>query len=312
MKYFIIPFSILSVPLFGFSQGKKDLQLQVDSLTFQVKKLEDSKKYLESELKNVQLSLTNVTTTMSFVTKSNLDLESQVKFQYNQLQKLMTQNDSLLKVFNVSVGSKFVVAPTNESDSIIYVIQNYYLSKKWQDRLAYVLNPESVKPLMENAYKDQFQSQSYEKNQINIPGSNYAFGKTFKVFVNGEVVFYLKKTIEGFKIDWEATRGYNPISVATFKSEQSTTPTVFRVSAKLINSYWDTYGLNAQNYVSVYSELGGAYMLMSTASELKKILADGEEHQLIIEARYKEFTSADGYVERFIVITKFIKDGWDK
>jgi hypothetical protein len=313
MNKFTLPFLFLFITFTGYSQGKKDLQQQVDSLILQIKKIEDSKKYLESELKNVQLNLTNVSTTMSFVTKSNLDLESQVKNQSIQLQKLMIQNDSLLKVFNVSVGSKFVVSPTNESDSIVFVIQNYYLSKKWQDRLAYVLNPESVKSLMENAYKDQFKSYSFEKNQINVPSSNYALGKTFKVFVNGETV-YLKKTKDGFKIDWEATWGYNPISISAFKSEESTTPTVLRLTVKLGDLYYEDYGVNSKNYLSMTSELGYTWMTLSSSSELKKILSDGKEHQIIVEACYKTTNDIKGYgwERKDIFFTKFIKDGWDK
>ena len=296
---------------FCFSQSKKDLQLQVDSLVIQVNKIEESKKYLEGEIKNLQLNLSNITTTMGFVSKSNLDLEAQVKIQTAQIQKLISQNDSLLRVFGASGEAKFVISPTNEADSIIYVIQNYYKAKKWDDKLIYVLNPESVKPLMASAYKDEYKAYSYEKSQINIASSNYALGKTFKVFVDGKSI-YITKTNDGFKIDWEATYGYNPTSFAVFNSEKSTKPTVFRAEIYLDDYYIEGVGLSKTYYVSMReSEFGACWMPANISGELKKLLADGKKHQVFLEAQYRTFSDDYSSIEK-IVITKFIKDGWDK
>ena len=50
-------------------------------------------------------------------------------------------------------------------------------------------------------------------------------------------ILYCKKTSNGFKIDWEATRGYNPVSFRTFKANFSSQPTEFRVYANLYNYY---------------------------------------------------------------------------
>jgi len=310
---------LLSVP-FSFSQSKKDLQVQVDSLVYQIKKFEsqqlniiEKNKTIENELKNLQLNLTNVTTTMSFVSKSNLELENIVKSQTALIQKLSNQNDSLLKVFNVSGEPKFILSPQNETDSIIYVIQQYYKAKKWEDRLPFVLNSDAMKPLMAEAYKDKFNSYSFEKSQINVPGSNFTISKTFKVFVDG-ITVYIKKTKDGFKIDWEATFGYNPKSIAAFKSEKSTTPTTFRTTINLNDFYWENYGLTKNNYLALrMDEVGICFISVSNngLTELKKILADGKEHQLIIEAQYKIFSNEYDSIEQ-VIITKFIKDGWDK
>lgn len=314
MQKLLLVLLIINLHFSICSQSKKDLELQLDSLKMQIKKLESKSTQMDNELKNLQLNLTNITTTMSFVSKSNLDLESQVKNQQDFLKTLIAQNDSLLKIFMVSGGEKFVLSPKNESDSIIYVIQNYFLAKKWQDRLAYVLNPESVKSLMEFAYKDGFKSYKYEKDQINIPGSNYPLGKTFKAFVDGEPI-YLKRTKDGFKYDWEASYGYNPIFTSAFLSEESTTPTVFRLTVKLQDFYREEYGINSKNYIAMYSsELGTVYMLQSAAFDLKKIILDGEKHQIIAEAYHKRLSDINGYglEEKFIFFTRFIKDGWDK
>ena len=92
------------------------MQLQVDTLSLKNRELDEKyrsldEKYrsleekcraLESEVKNIQINFLNVSTTMSLVTKSNTDLDAQVKSQSTMIQKLISQNDSLLKVFNIS------------------------------------------------------------------------------------------------------------------------------------------------------------------------------------------------------------------
>jgi hypothetical protein len=261
---------------------------------------------------------------MSLVVKSNLDLEAQVKAQLSQIQKLesqvnsqlsqiqklFSQNDSLQKVFNLSGGAKFVLAPTSESDSIIFVLQNYFKAKKWEERLPYVLDPEKVKPLMSSIYGNSYESETYEKDKINIPGENYPLGKGFKVFVDGKTV-YLKKTQNGFKIDWEATTGYNPISFAVFNAEKSTKSTVFRERLKLYDTYWDSYGLVKSSYLSLNGYgFSRCWMPVNVTAELKKILSDGQYHDVIIEAQYRTY-SDDYSKDEFVIVTKFIKEGWD-
>jgi hypothetical protein len=307
--------SVLSVlilfPSLLFAQSKKDIQTQVDTLSAQIKKLEDANRLMSNELKTLQLSLTNITTTMSFVSKSNLDLEQQVKSQLQTISKLTQQNDSLLKVFGINNSPKFIVNPRNESDSIMFVVQSYFGAKKWEDRLPYVLNADGVKPLMAEAYKNEFSSILFENNKINIPGSNYTLGKKLKIFVDGEVV-YLKRSIDGFKIDWEATTGYNPKSIAVFKSEKSATPVQLRVEMKLDSYEMKDYNITKTNYLSIYTDyLGDAFMPLSNANEFKKVLADGKSHQVIVEAKYQTFESEYSAYD-VIIITKFIKEGWDK
>ena len=101
-----------------FAQSKKDVQLQVDTLSLKnreldekCRSLEEKCRALESEVKNIQINFLNVSTTMSMVTKSNADLDAQVKSQSTMIQKLISQNDSLLKVFNISGEALISVDP---------------------------------------------------------------------------------------------------------------------------------------------------------------------------------------------------------
>lgn len=307
-----------------FAQSKKDLQLQVDSLSLKnreldqkCRSLEEKCRTLESEVKNIETNFLNVSTTMSMVTKSYNDLDAQVKSQSALIQKLISQNDSLLKVFNISGEGIIVVDPKNETDSIIYVIQKYFSAKRWEDRLPLVLNSDKVKPLMAESYQNQFSSETIEKQKINIPSTNYKQDRTFKVFVDGDII-YLKRTDQGFKIDWEATYGYNAKDPSVICSEKSTNPTKIRVEVELDDYYPADYGITKSGYIALRISgcIGNCYISLSNskASDLKKLLSDGKHHQLIIEGAFKSFywsydnsSSLD-----YFIITKFIKDGWDE
>ena len=318
-----IPFLVLFLlPCLSLAQSKKDLQSEIDSLEaknmqimLRLNTSEERQKSLENELKNIQITLTNTTTTMSLVTKTNLDLEAQVKSQALLVQKLMAQNDSLLRAFTANgAEEKFVTNPKNETDSIIYVIQNYYKAKKWEDRLQYVINADKVKPLMADAYKDEFKSRAYEKANINVPGSGYQKGKTFKVFINSEPI-YLIKTENGFKLDWEATHGYNEKTIAAFDSEKSGNVHILRTRIGLGRSCsYEYYGFNKGSHICFIGDFTGeAFMSLSNpqATELKKLLEDGKWHQVIVEMQYKTFNTE--YESRqFPFVTKFIKAGWDQ
>jgi hypothetical protein len=308
---------------FLFSQSKKDFQLQIDSLFLKNKvleqksqSLEDKCRFLDGELKSYQTNLLNLSTTVSVVSKTNSDLDDQLKSQNLLIKKLIFQNDSVIKVLKAkgNVDSKFIVIPENEFDSILFVVQNYFKAKKWEDRLPFVYKPDLVKPLMADAYQNEYRSEIFENDKINVPSSNYLLGRSFKIFVNGEIV-YLKKTEDGFKIDWEATIGYNPKQTSVICSEKSTNPNILRVEMKLYDSYSDDYGLTKSKYISL--NIPGCIFVAfisisnSKALELKKVLSDGKSHQVIIEGSFVNYASS--YDERDVfVISKFIKEGWDQ
>jgi hypothetical protein len=307
-----------------FAQSKKDLLLQVDTLYLKnreldqrCRSLEEKFRILESEVKNIQTNFLNISTTMSMITRSNTDLDAQVKSQSTMIQKLTSQNDSLLKVFNISGEAKILVDPKNETDSIIYLIQKYYSAKRWEDRLPLVLNSDKVKPLMAESYQNKFSSKTIEKQRINVPNTNYQRDKTFKVFVDG-VITYLKRTSQGFKIDWEATYGYNTIDPSVICSEKSTIPTKIRVEVKLDDYYPPDYGITKSGYVALHISgcIGSCYISLSNskAIELKKILSDGKYHELIIEGAFKTYywSYDNSNSLDYFIITKFIKEGWDE
>jgi len=302
-------FSLLVVSL-TFAQSKKDMEQNILQLQEKIKNL-------ESEITNIKTNLTNTTTTLGLVSKSNLDLEKLVKDQSILIEKLIKQNDSLLIVFKVKKDADFVSTPKNEEDSIIYLIQSYYACKKWEDRLAFVLKPETAKPSMKVYYTDNYKYSTITKDEISIQGSGYKINESFKVVISGYTIIYCKKTNDGFKIDWEASAGLNPVSMKTFKANLSTQPTEFRVNAT-IGTYYNYNFSDAKNThwnVNIEDKEGnnirGCYISKSSAEgkKLYEILKDGKTHALILELKIDATENNSGGIA---IITKVVKDGWSK
>jgi hypothetical protein len=308
-KMTLMIFSLLIVSL-TFAQSKKDMDQKFLQLDEKIKNL-------ENEITNIKTNLLNTTTTLGLVSKSNLDLEKLVKDQSIFIEKLIRQNDSLLIAFKVKKEDDFVSNPKNENDSIIFLIQSYYACKKWEDRLAFVLKPETVKSYMKGYYTDNYKSSTITKEEISIQGSGYKINEFFKVFVGSNTIFYCKKTMDGFKIDWEASVGFNPVSMKTFKANLSNQPTPFRVYAT-IGSYYNYNYDDAKNThwnISIKDNekngISGCYISKSSAEgeKLYEILKDGKTHALILELKIDATEDNSGGLA---IITKVVKDGWSK
>jgi hypothetical protein len=309
MKFIKLMILLLFIVNTAFAQSKKETEQKILLL-------EEKAKNLDNEIINIKTNLINTVTTLGLVSKSNTDLEKQVKDQNLLIEKLIKQNDSLLIVFKVNKEADFVITPKNEEDSIIFLIQSYKACKKWEDRLAYVLKPESVKPYMKEYYSDNYKSSIIKKDLISIQGGGYQTNESFKVLLDGSTNFYCKKTNDGFKIDWEASSGYNPISMKTYMANLSSVPSEFRVKAN-IDTYYNYNYRDAQNThwsISTYDPNDGRISCYISKSSLEgkkiyEILKDGKNHDLILEIKIDATEDNSGGIG---IITKFVKEGWSK
>lgn len=292
-----------------YAQSKKETEQKILLL-------EEKAKNLDSEIINIKTNLINTVTTLGLVSKSNTDLEKQVKDQNILIEKLIKQNDSLLIVFKVNKEADFVITPKNEEDSIIFLIQSYYACKKWEDRLAYVLKPESVKPKMKEYYSDNYKSSIIKKDRISIQGGGYQSNESFKVVLDRSTNFYCKKINDGFKIDWEASIGYNPISMKTYKANLSTVPSEFLVKASIGTTYFYNYRdaqITHWNIMTSDEDGNSIYCYITKSSlegkKIYEILKDGESHEMILELKIDATENNSGSIG---IITKFVKEGWSK
>lgn len=307
----------------SFSQSKKEteakinqLEEKINQLEGKVNQLEEKNKNLENEVANVKTNLTNTTTTLSLVSKSNLDLEKLVQEDKKLIEKLIQQNDSLLALSKVKKEETVIIEPKNEEDSVIFMIQSYYACKKWEDRLEYVLNGNEIKQYMKEYYANSYKASAISKKDVYVQGSGFKPNEVFTVLVYDRK-FYCKRLNDGFKIDWMASAGYNPVSLRTFEANLSTQPTEFRVTAK-IGAYYNYKYSNAQNTQwSVLVDDGDRrpYCYVdknSTAGKkLYEIIKDGKEHDVILEIKTEIENSYGSTIGHFI-ITKVVSEGWVK
>lgn len=341
MKKIILLLALIIPAVSGWSQSKKDLeskmnhfQSKVDSIVAaydrQIAELKSENGQLASELSSLKLNLTNASTSLSLLAKSNSDLEAQHKV-------LTAKVDSLTKLVKLRQAAanteandnNYITNPQNEEDSIQSVVYQYYAAPKWEDRLAFVLDAEKVKPHMRQQYSNNYNSRSYSKKNIIVMDEKISMGQSFKVHVNGSTVIYMKKTSSGYKIDWEASTGHNATSIKYFEMNKSTTATNFRGRVILqsdlsdlgyVDEYLHDIGITEDRYYSVsimdvdYNSMYAAVNKTSTdGKRLLNLLKDGKEHKIILQVQYQK-KQANGWANDGIgyipVVSKFVSEDW--
>jgi hypothetical protein len=306
MKTILLTIYSLLIVSLSFAQSKKETEESV-------LKLEEKTRNLENEILTIKTNLSNTNTTLGLVSKSYLDLEKTVSAQSLLIKKLINQNDSLLKAFSQKKVTDVIENPKNEADSIVFLVQSYYNCKKWEDRLAFVLNAEVVKQHMNTYYSSQYLPAKVPNENIAIQGSNFKLNESFVVRArtssNTVRTLYVKKTSDGFKIDWDATAGFNPISMQAFKLTGNTQPAEFRVAAVFANAY------QREGYYTLYlsDDNSGIYGFISKTSvegkKLFEILKDGNTLPLILQIKSDNSIIEDTTVG---IITKVVAKGWAK
>jgi hypothetical protein len=178
------------------------------------------------------------------------------------------------------------------------VVRGYLEAKTWQERLPYVLDPERIRPLLEERYggratlsppKSFSISPPVERGAyllMNVSGSD-ADGQAFQSLLP------LKRTGVGGKIDWEAAVGYNPKSLKTFLATKTNEPAVFRVMCDRASYYTFNYVNARHSHLSVrivdadpFKTTHGYISRDSDVGErLVELLEDGKAHPLTLELK---------------------------
>lgn len=125
-----------------------------------------------------------------------------------------------------------------------------------------------------------------------------------------DYTFYLKPNGESFLIDWEATVGYWPVPLKTFKALGSNEPITVRVEASLSDYF--NYGYSKDRFVSIQlvnsdGDFIHGYINRYSFKDfhtLVKLLSDGREHRISLD-----IFPARGETSR-VVITRYVSDSW--
>jgi len=287
-----------------FAQSKKELESTVSTL-------ENDLKTSKNEIDNLKNQLQTTNSTINLLSNSNLNLENKITELTKLVATLKFQNDSILKLSKTNKADDYKISnPQNEKDSIIKFIQDYYTCENWADRLTYVWQPATVKKNMESYYSSGYKPSEIKKIDLIFNSMNFNNGDIIKVYAETFKMFiYIRKISNSYKLDWEATVGFNNIPISIFKANISKTSTRFRAKCNVIGYYnWDFRDAKDTHWsIASVIEKGGANCFVSKSSadgqKLYEILKDGKEHDLIIEIKYSNDDNT-------CIITKFIQEGW--
>jgi len=234
----------------------------------------------------------------------------------------------VLLAFIIGIASYTLLinSKTNQAET---VLKKYLKSNSWEERLKYVRKPEVVKPLMQTYY---------EKTDL-VGGKEFLrleFEKNFKVeemktgeWVNIRVVFRegkngfgatiqdsnwyaLQLTKSGYKIDWEASVVYNPMTFKAMEAQKPSEPQKFRVLAELANYYnWEFSGGEKYFYSIKLAEPNTSEHLTGylkrdspDGQRIYELLKDGQEHPIIVKIRYPISTRS----VRIVIIDEFLQE----
>jgi hypothetical protein len=168
--------------------------------------------------------------------------------------------------------------------------------------------------------------EKYYPNGISVPTS-FNFGKC----TEKSGIYQLERVVEGtsglrgkvevkliiwflkigneFKIDWDATVVYNPVSWALFLAKKEEKPTQMRCVAVLGDSilheekyyclklYDDITNFKVSAYFSKESDM---------ANQLLDLFADGYGRRVILDLKY---SNLDRY-SKDVIIERFVQQGW--
>ena len=174
MKKFLITALLLVVTLSANAQSKKDLQNTINNLNQQVGQL-----------------------------KAMLDAKSEQLDQANQTIADLRQK--------LASGVAAAQQPATYRDSIADLIEKYTNCTSWQEALRYVMEPERVRPIMQKYYADTgFSPTIRTAEEIKNKAFRRFNGKNYVLYYcNG---YYAVQTPDGYRLDWEATAQYNPVT----------------------------------------------------------------------------------------------------
>jgi len=301
-RIFIIVIAML-VTLPAFSQKKEEMVNRINTLQT---RLDSSNRAIQTSIYQQGSELGNRIGNMeSKLSEQAEALKAQsalVERLGKQVGALLEENEMLKKGLDSlkqNIGSNNCSGPIiTELDSIYDVMRHYGEAVTIDGRSAYVLHPETTLPLMVKFYSDDYQKIFYEKELITLTKSHYAIGDIIHISAYD---LYLKKTDQGYKIDWEASVGYNPVTMDHYFAKHMTTTTRVRATLKDLRNR-DEY------YYNIYVNGKFCFLPKGTAAEreIVNLMSDGKIHQAIIEVRGE----VDDEGEFSVDLVKFIKKGW--
>lgn len=256
-----------------FAQNKKELQTTIDQLNT---KVAEQAKLIETQTKLIETLQSQLTTANNTITSLQQTMEAK-------------KNGALVSA----------------KDSIADVIVKYRACEEWEERLQYVMEPERIKPIMQkrvakNGYSSkELEMKTIKNGIVKLKDNLYV---TKGIGIGG---YYVVKTNEGYKVDWEATVEYNPIEVLELENMPGKT-IEWRGDFKIASIYENEW------YRDFFDLSSGQHMFTKKGTKVDKdmfeIMKDGEYHSIIVKV--KRTTDSDG--DSFYDIVEVVSNSMSK
>jgi len=312
----IVALSLLLVPVSALAQSKSDLKEQVVQLEADNQKLQEALDVSQSSLLECRDKLEEVRAKYAISSEEKLTMLERQNSLVNQIQRLQSSFDSLLAHQQRNVAD-IQSTPENYEDSIRETIKNYLRTSTADERIKYVMIDSKTSSRLRSYYSNGATNVEVENDAILILdklGEYHTVSVRVKGRFGTSILNYFVKKQEGkYVINWEASAGYNDVTLTAYKSGRSSSIEV-RVVAKLDDYYNYNYVGKESQYLSVSlrdpisGNVAGYVLRNSTLGKaFASLLSDGREHNIIVKLAADRSQDSSGDIN---IITGLVSENW--
>ncbi|MGV3659916.1 MAG: hypothetical protein ACO1TE_07020 [Prosthecobacter sp.] len=152
---------------------------------------------------------------------------------------------------------------SEEVVAAVALLEEYWATPAWRDRLRMVVDPERVSALMKDFYEtqkavDPVPTGLISKARYNIDGTDILYFRYNGSRASGTLEVAMRRGNEGrYLVDWESLVGYGEMAFAALREKRPAKPVVLRVFARQFEYYNFEFSDAAKYYcVKLSSENG--------------------------------------------------------
>ena len=236
------------------------------------------------------------------------ELKATLAIKTEQLEQANKTIDELRR--QLAGGTATMQKPITYRDSIADLIEKYTSCTSWQEALKYVMEPERVRPIMQKYYANlSFSPTIWTAEQILNEVFKRFSGKSHTIYKCRN--FYAVQTPDGYRLDWEATVEYNPVTHTELADKIGQSAEIrgyFHFASYYDNDYFR--GFTALGMFNSYGD--NALFLTEKGSAIDKrlfaMLKNGADIDMIL--KMKSLRDSEGY--QYFLVTDIVSTSFSK
>lgn len=270
-----------------FAQSKKEMAATIQSLNDKCANLETQVQQQQMLILNMQNSLLTATNDI----KSLQDSIAKVRKDF----KLATPPEPK----EIPIEERLKGKNDNET-TINTLAYNFFVAKTWQEKYEYVMQSPEVKKEMEDYdYSDWILKEgSWFYDPPKYLDTNLSELNAVIHILYSYKLFFVVNTKDGYKIDWEATVGYNGTNKDYIGNKKDPSPFEWRTS-------FNSYDIKFSSTYNRWELHHFTTITVSVANELVEDTKDGKQYYYIFK---EHFDTKSGE----FVIDKIVNKSWSK